>query len=175
MGKRWRERELGHLRMVLERKQGRSVYEMSQIAQEEIKSRSLDSIMHKLREMITEREFNADTIELAGEIFPAKSVSGYIVITLPDGTKRPAHHWVWEQHYGKIQPGYHLHHIDGDTKNNNLNNLAIMSSSDHILLHYKKQPPETMALFYFLQEHSLWDEYLQYREKLLENFGTKNP
>ena len=48
----------------------------------------------------------------------------------------PLHHLVWEKHYGKKVPkGYHVHHKDENKTNNNINNLQLMSASEHRKLH----------------------------------------
>lgn len=47
------------------------------------------------------------------------------------------HRYIWEQIYGKIPEGYIVHHIDGDKLNNNIQNLRIMTSSEHSKLHWR--------------------------------------
>jgi len=51
-------------------------------------------------------------------------------------TGRYLHRVVWEENNGEIADGFIVHHIDGDTKNNNISNLALMSKSDHMKMHY---------------------------------------
>lgn len=159
---------MSHLRMILERYQSHSVHDMAKMAHKTIKRRTVNAISHKLREMITEREFRGDSVELENlGSFPAEVVSGYIVITLPDGTKVPAHIYVWESKYGDVPEGYHIHHVNGDRTDNRSINLQLMSSEDHIRWHMSGRPPETAALFWFLQEKGMWNEYLNFREDLL--------
>jgi len=50
---------------------------------------------------------------------------------------RYMHRAVWEKHNGKIPEGYHVHHKDHDCANNNIENLEIISASDHAKLHAK--------------------------------------
>ena len=164
---RWSERELGKLRMALERRGAENVHTLARQLSKELPRRSTTAVSHKLREMISEKEFKGDFIELEGDTFPAKVVSGYIVITLADGSSQSAHHYVWKQHFGEIPSGYHVHHISGNRLDNRIINLQLMSASDHIELHYSSKPPETAALFWFLQEEGLWEKYLSYRERLL--------
>lgn len=50
---------------------------------------------------------------------------------------------IWESHYGKIpidERGvtYDIHHIDGDRKNNKIENLICLSVNDHYKVHYKQ-------------------------------------
>ena len=41
------------------------------------------------------------------------------------------HRDVWEHHNGPIPEGMHIHHIDGDTANNDIANLACVTSKQH--------------------------------------------
>ena len=164
---KWLAHEIGHLRYILERKQSGSVWEMAQQAHKKIKKRSVNAIAHKLRELISEREFDGDEVELLGSVYPAEVISGYLVITLHDGTKCPAHIFVWEDTHGPVPDGYHVHHINGDRLDNRLENLAAMWGPEHIQLHLAGRPPETFALFCFLQDKGLWKEYLTYRNNII--------
>jgi hypothetical protein len=58
---------------------------------------------------------------------------------------RPAHRVVWEDAHGPIPQGYHIHHIDLDTHNNALDNLACLSPSEHAQLHAKQSAPRRAA------------------------------
>ena len=58
---------------------------------------------------------------------------GYMYIN-----KTPLHHLVWENHYNKKVPkGYHIHHKDENKTNNDINNLQLISASEHAKLHAK--------------------------------------
>jgi hypothetical protein len=164
---KWSTREIGHLRMILERHRSHSVHDMAKMAHETIKRRTTNAIGHKLRELITEQEFKDDHTEINGVVYPAQVISGYVVITLPDGTFYPAHIFVWEAEFGPVPVGYHVHHRNGVSYDNRLINLQLMSASDHIILHTSGRPPVTAALFWFLQEKGLWTEYLNYRNTIL--------
>lgn len=147
--------------------------EMAKNAHRTIKKRSVNAIMHKLYGLLAEQEFTGNEIEIDGQVFPAEVVSGYIIISLTDGYRVALHHWVWMKNYGKIPQGYHIHHRDADRLNNDINNLALMTARDHISYHTKGSFPETFALFSFLQEKNLWNEYLTYRNTILNNFSEK--
>lgn len=41
------------------------------------------------------------------------------------------HRDVWIYHNGSIPDGHHIHHIDGDTGNNDISNLECIPASDH--------------------------------------------
>ena len=45
------------------------------------------------------------------------------------------HRDVWIFHNGPIPEGMHVHHIDGDTGNNDISNLACVSRKEHWRLH----------------------------------------
>ena len=61
--------------------------------------------------------------------------SGYMCVN-----KIPLHHLVWEKHYNKKVPkGYHIHHKDENKTNNDINNLQLMSASEHMKLHMSKR------------------------------------
>jgi hypothetical protein len=47
------------------------------------------------------------------------------------------HRYIYEKQYGKIKDGYEVHHIDLDKNNNNIENLVVMSYSEHRSLHNK--------------------------------------
>lgn len=43
------------------------------------------------------------------------------------------HRLVWEDHFGEIPKGFHIHHIDGDKTNNEVSNLEMISAHEHIV------------------------------------------
>lgn len=45
------------------------------------------------------------------------------------------HRAVWRYHNGDIPQGCHVHHVDGDTSNNNICNLALMTGTEHLRAH----------------------------------------
>src|SRR5690606_11010606 len=54
------------------------------------------------------------------------------------GRKR-LHRVVWESYNGEITEGYHIHHIDGHTSNNNIENLGIVNKKLHLRYEGKKR------------------------------------
>jgi hypothetical protein len=52
-------------------------------------------------------------------------------------TPRYLHRDIYESIYGKIPEGYHIHHIDGDTLNNSIENLEMLLRKDHTHYHYE--------------------------------------
>lgn len=55
------------------------------------------------------------------------------------------HRDVWEDANGPIPDGWHVHHIDGDTGNNDLANLVALPPSDHALEHEPEYSEEFKA------------------------------
>jgi protein-arginine kinase activator protein McsA len=45
----------------------------------------------------------------------------------------------YEHYHGKVEKGFHVHHIDGNRRNNDLDNLIALSHSDHIKLHAQQE------------------------------------
>lgn len=50
------------------------------------------------------------------------------------------HVWNWIKNGGIIPPKHVLHHVDGNTTNNDIKNLSLMSCSEHAKHHSKKRP-----------------------------------
>lgn len=75
----------------------------------------------------------------------ARTQSEALKLRFKDRT--PSLHWrtnrvyarqIWETHNGPIPEGYHIHHIDGDFRNNNILNLACLSPREHTQLHWRQ-------------------------------------
>ena len=60
---------------------------------------------------------------------------------------RLLHRRVWADHYGEIPDGHHIHHKDGNWRNNNIENLECVDGIEHRREHMKKnmQNPEYKA------------------------------
>ena len=56
-----------------------------------------------------------------------------------NGDKR-LHRVVYEDHHGPIPEGHHIHHKDHDRHNNAIENLELMTASDHLSYHRSLQP-----------------------------------
>jgi hypothetical protein len=52
-----------------------------------------------------------------------------------DGKLYYSHRLVWEAANGPIPEGMDIHHIDGNSKNNHILNLACVTTSDHLRMH----------------------------------------
>lgn len=56
-----------------------------------------------------------------------------------NGRRYLKHRYVWEQHNGPIPEGYEVHHIDLNSHNNDISNLALMTTFEHRSFHSKRQ------------------------------------
>ena len=45
------------------------------------------------------------------------------------------HRLVWEQHYGPVPEGMHVHHINRDNQDNRIENLRLVTPAEHRHLH----------------------------------------
>lgn len=43
---------------------------------------------------------------------------------------------IWRKHHGPIPHGHHIHHIDGNSSNNDIANLACITMFEHYLIHH---------------------------------------
>ena len=82
----------------------------------------------------------ADYIVKDNIYFYKESVSGYYLGNVPiPGRKRRypmrLHIYVWQKHNGDVPKGYQVHHIDGNKDNNDISNLELLKSFDHLSLH----------------------------------------
>jgi hypothetical protein len=61
-----------------------------------------------------------------------KQKDGYWVNGMPIHAQR----WVWINHHGAIPKGMDIHHKDGNKDNNDIENLEMLSRSDHLKKHW---------------------------------------
>lgn len=55
--------------------------------------------------------------------------------------KQALHREVYMAHHGPIPDGWHVHHLDGDTSNNDPANLEALPAFDHLSHHGRENPP----------------------------------
>jgi hypothetical protein len=71
-------------------------------------------------------------IEYDGLRFCRDDKTGYY---LNSTIRKRLHRYVWEQEVGAVPAGCQIHHIDGNKANNDIANLAILTSAGHQRLH----------------------------------------
>lgn len=65
--------------------------------------------------------------------------NGYLFTRQKDGTYKQNHRIIIESFIGRpLSEDEIIHHIDGDKKNNDISNLAIVSRSEHAKIHSRK-------------------------------------
>lgn len=72
-----------------------------------------------------------------GKKFYQDKKSGYWIST--KCPKIRAHVWVWENYFGPVQKGCHIHHIDGNKSNNEQRNLEELTVKEHFSRHDSPQ------------------------------------
>lgn len=66
---------------------------------------------------------------------PSNTVDGYLEKRI-DGRNKRLHRIIMGQHLGrKLERWEHVHHINGDKKDNRLENLEVLTASEHSKLH----------------------------------------
>lgn len=62
--------------------------------------------------------------------------AGYIQVMCPDGFWYMEHVLAWEAEYGPKPSGWYVHHVNGNKKDNRLENLDLVAASCHKRLHW---------------------------------------
>lgn len=87
-------------------------------------------------------EYSADrrTAYFMGYKFRRDSKTGYYLANRPtyNGHRERLHVFVWRINNGEVPEGYHIHHMDEDKGNNEIENLACVPGNMHRGYHSKK-------------------------------------
>ncbi len=59
-------------------------------------------------------------------------------VSFIDGKRETLHHYIYRTQIGRIPNGFVVHHINGNPLDNSLNNLDVISRSEHQSLHAKE-------------------------------------
>ena len=73
----------------------------------------------------TIQEFNGERFYLCGSYFQHHGMR--------------LHRMIWEYYNGPIPEGYHVHYIDKNRSNNEIENLALMTGAEHARLHMREE------------------------------------
>ena len=80
-----------------------------------------------------------------GYSFRKDKITGYYLSSKKIGTRRKRLHvYVWEKQNGKVPRGYHVHHVDCNKDNNEIENLALVTSKEHARIHGIEASEETL-------------------------------
>lgn len=80
-----------------------------------------------------------------GHSFALDKKSGYYICCYRiNGKRKRLHVYVWEKANGPVPKGFHVHHKDENKSNNSLENLEILTESEHHKLHAKRLTSEVM-------------------------------
>ena len=66
---------------------------------------------------------------------PLYTSHGYLVTRDREGRKSYVHRGCWEAYHGSIPDGHVVHHRDGESANNAIENLARMTHGEHSRVH----------------------------------------
>lgn len=77
----------------------------------------------------------SEFVDYNGERFYLQSSKKYFQSGNKEAGERLLHRRVWSDSNGPIEAGMHIHHKDGDWRNNSLDNLEIIPFADHAKMH----------------------------------------
>ena len=79
----------------------------------------------------TVQKFNGESYYRCGQYYQRKG--------------KRLHRTVWEYYNGEIPCGYHIHHIDGDKNNNSIDNLTLVTASEHLSNHMSTEERKELS------------------------------
>jgi len=77
----------------------------------------------------------AERVIYRGETYWLQTTGRYFQSGDKTAPERLLHRSVWIDHKGAIPPGFAVHHIDGNWRNNAIENLELLPSSEHHRMH----------------------------------------
>jgi len=74
------------------------------------------------------------------KFYKPKKENYYIGEVVKNGVRKVCrlHRYIWEENYGEIPEGYHIHHKDKDFNNNSIDNLEMLEAFEHLSNHSKE-------------------------------------
>lgn len=85
------------------------------------------------------------------------------------------HRDIWAHHHGPVPEGHHIHHVDHDTLNNGIENLACISAAEHFRYHASQPRTEAQlaaierGLPAFIEKSREWHKSEAAREHHVRN------
>ena len=76
-----------------------------------------------------------DTYQKFNDVVFHKNKQGHYVTS-----STGIHRFVWQYYVGDIPEGYHVHHVDFDKANNQIENLQCLTKKEHSKIHRDKLP-----------------------------------
>ena len=70
---------------------------------------------------------------------------GYRRVTVAPGVRKPNHVAVWEAVHGPVPTGMHVHHRDRDKTNDAIDNLVLLTNSEHQVEHRAEARARALA------------------------------
>lgn len=79
---------------------------------------------------------NYEYASFDGHMFKRDNKTGYFLSAKEiNGRRKRLHIYIWEYYNGDVPKGYHVHHIDHDKNNNEIDNLMLITAKEHASLH----------------------------------------
>lgn len=100
------------------------------------------------------RRSERSIVEITKSASNSKNPNHYIVLENAKGSKSE-HRLIWENVYGSVPKQHVIHHIDFNSKNNEISNLRCMHSDDHKKLHAERMMGDNNPMRRAQDE---WDE-----------------
>lgn len=86
---------------------------------------------------------NRDLACVDGYKFRRDKKTGYFLSSKRiNGKRKRLHVYIWEKENGTVPKGFHVHHVDEDKYNNELNNLMLIEGVEHVKKHSEEYTPE---------------------------------
>lgn len=79
-----------------------------------------------------------------------------------NGKRIYSHRKVWVLAHGPIPEGCVVHHINGNSKDNRLQNLALMTKEAHHAFHQKDRKGNPESLLKYYKTHTVWNKGEKY-------------
>lgn len=90
-------------------------------------------------------KYDGDLAFVDGYKFRKDKKTGYYLSTRKIGTSRVRlHRYMWMKYHGDIPKGFEVHHKDGNKDNNEIENLELLTKSDHLAWHAENIPDDLL-------------------------------